>query len=119
MAVTDVRRARLEVAIDDCGGINALAARLGIPSQNIYGILSGRRNIGHKMARRIEKAMGWTEGAMDAPLLSEDAELLRLLKNLPEGDVVTALRSVISQLSPAGVAAVSQALLARVAEERE
>lgn len=117
MAVSDIRRAHLEAAIQEAGGINALAQRLGIPPQNIYALRSGQRNIGNTRERRLEKAMKWPSGSVDLPMTGDDAELLRLLNTLSEEHVIEALRSVISELSPDGVSRVSAAILERVAQK--
>jgi len=117
--ITDIRRGHLQKAIEQCGGVNGLARRLGVKPPTIYGLLNGSRNVGHKTARKIEAAMGWDTGAMDAPDAALDKELASLLSELPEDEVVSVLRSVIRDLSPRGAQIVARAILQRVALDDE
>jgi len=117
MSVVYTRRAHLERAIEEKGGLKPLAAALGVPVQNIYALRSGARNVGHKMARRIEDAMGWGQGAMDSPVDSPDIQLELLINSVSEADLVEVLRAAIPDLSDEGAAIVTRALLERSANQ--
>lgn len=118
MSVVTTRREHLEDALEILGGINQLAEALGVSPQYIYSLTSGRRNVGHKTARKIENAVKWPEGYMDIPPIAVSSELQHLITTMPEGLVVEALQDVIGSLSDEGAALVASAILSRAASKK-
>lgn len=118
MSVINIRSQRLAEAIEIKGGLAELAKSLGVSNQYLYALSAGRRNVGHKTARKIEKAVGWDEGYMDSKPMEASAELESLLTTMPEHLVVEALQEVIESLSDEGAALVASAILSRAAARR-
>ena len=118
MSVITTRRDHLEDAIELKGGINQLADALGVSPQYLYALTAGRRNVGHRTARKIEKAVNWPEGYMDVPAIQVSEELHHLLNTMPEGLVVQALQDVIGSLTDEGAALVASAILSRAASKK-
>lgn len=68
MTIKEIRRERLRHLVDQHGSQATLADRLDIPASYVLQLLAGERNIGDRMARKIESRLGWTHGQMDSPL---------------------------------------------------
>jgi DNA-binding transcriptional regulator YdaS (Cro superfamily) len=113
MTIKEFRRAYLEEAVKICGTAELLGERCGISPPYISLLRTGRREVGHKSARSIEKGVGWPEGSMDRPPLGEDGsvEITHLLKTLPEETAIAAVIASLPQLSAVGVRQLTAALL--------
>ena len=113
MTIREFRRTYLLDAIKVCGTAEALADRMGMSPQYVSMLKIGTREIGHKSARSIEKAVGWPEGSMDRPPVGEDGsvEITHLLKTLPEETAIAAVIASLPQLSEIGVRQLTAALL--------
>ncbi|MFQ5509522.1 MAG: hypothetical protein ACE5FN_09335 [Leptospirillia bacterium] len=73
MDIREIRRLNARRLIKEAGGQKALADRAGVSAAYISQVLSARvnRNIGHSLARRLERGMGKQYGWMD--VLSKEA----------------------------------------------
>ena len=61
------RKTALTELVRKYGGVRALAVAISRPPEQLYTILSDRRNIGDKLARSIEEKLGLENGALDTP----------------------------------------------------
>ena len=80
MDVKSIRKDNLQRLLDEAGGREALARKVGTSPAYISQIRSERTaaDVGHQLARRLESAMGKPEGWMDvAHGVSEEADLVR------------------------------------------
>lgn len=59
------RKAVLTELVRKYGGVRALAVAISRPPEQLYTILSDRRNVGDKLARSIEEKLGLENGALD------------------------------------------------------
>lgn len=75
MSVRTARRRKLDVLIDEAGDVASLARRAGVSDKYLRQILAGfqgprdrkPRELGDRVARRLEAACGRPEGWMDEP----------------------------------------------------
>lgn len=65
MKIEEIRRANLSKLVEDSATIAALANAAEISESYISTILSGARNAGSRIARKLERATGRPEGWMD------------------------------------------------------
>lgn len=112
--ITDTRREHLENAIDEVGSARKVAALVGVTDQYMSNIRNGHREIGHKMARRLEVALGCPEGMFDQSLTSLDEELSLLIGRFPEDEVADAFCAILPKMSEESLKKISTALLARL-----
>ena len=116
MTSTSFRQAHLLSLIEEAGSIEALSARLGMSPQYLSQLKNGTRGIGHRTARKIEKAAGLPEGAMDLPPVGDDvdAELDYLLSSVDEDAAIKAISEVVPRLSDESISKLTVALLSRL-----
>ncbi len=82
LIVQDVRRENLAALVDQFDGQGALAHKVSTAPNYISQIVTGKRALGNKLARKIEKAIGLPLGAMDIPNLG-GKEALALADDRP------------------------------------
>lgn len=64
--IQSLRRANLKTKVKEAGGPAAVARRTGHADQSYIGnVLAGRKALGEKAARDIERRMGWAEYELD------------------------------------------------------
>lgn len=73
MDIRKIRRRNLLRMVEEAGGQKRLAERTGVSAAYLCQVLSARvnRNVGHNLARRLEKGMGKPYGWMDVLSRSE------------------------------------------------
>lgn len=69
-----IRKTALTELVRKYGGVRALAVAISRPPEQLYTILSDRRNIGDKLARSIEERLGLEKGVLDEPLQYQPME---------------------------------------------
>ena len=77
MDIREIRRANLQYLVDKEETAADFARRVGVDPKQVSHILTGFRNMGHEIARRIEGALEMRQGQMDAPLLDAMAGNLK------------------------------------------
>lgn len=86
MENNDIRRANLNLLIDEFKTIRALADQVDTAPNYISEIKNGVRNMGHKLARKIEekagKPSGWLDQLHTDPALGQGETIVA--KNLDE-----------------------------------
>ncbi len=63
--IWEIRKSNLLLLLDKYRTQTALGAATGVEQSTISGVLNDHRNVGHEVARRIEKALYLGEGWMD------------------------------------------------------
>jgi hypothetical protein len=67
MDITEIRRANLARLVNQAGTQRKLAEQTDSDALHVSQMMTGRRNMGDKVARRIEAKLGLPHGWMDAP----------------------------------------------------
>lgn len=119
MTATEFRHAHLLDAIQKHGSIENLARATEMNPQYISQLNTGARGIGHKTARKFEKALGLPDGAWDRPPDGDlmDGTLVYLMKTLPENDTVNAIAETLPQLSDSSVKRIAAVLVGRLSAD--
>lgn len=124
MTASEFRHAHLVLMIEKSGTAQAFAEKVGLApsyiSQLVNNKARGGRDIGDKLARKIEAKMGLPKGTMDLPPeSSSDVQLIALLSSLPEDKVVKAVSDALPRLSPEGLRRLSAAFLSQLTAPAE
>lgn len=112
----EIRRANLALLIDEAGSAAALEERTGTDATYLRNIRNGVRDMGTRLARRLEEKLGKPRGWMDTPQkgnTSADAEQLLAHYERASPEWQLALR-MLAQLpveqQPSAAAAINRAL---------
>lgn len=120
MTAKEYRYAHLLLFIDEAGGVDSFAAKVGL-SPNYISQLKGRHSdIGDRTARNLESKLGLEKGYMDRPPPGSSADELRyLLESMPENAILEALSQSLPKLSASGLRVLSAALIAELSKPED
>lgn len=106
MVITEIRLANFLVLLEQAGTLERLADKTDSNPTHFSQLKSGNRNIGHRLARRIELKHGLPEGWMDIPrdgLLAQAEALMPLIPEERRADVLKTVLAVIRASVPLSV----------------
>jgi len=117
--VSDFRRANLIRQIERHGSADNLAAAVDLAPSYLSQIKTGKRECGPRTARKLEAALSLPHGSFDIPPpgYDLDKQLAALLANMSEKDAIKVIIDALPGLSPAGVKALTAALLSRLSAD--
>ena len=115
--IREIRRYHLRRLLAGYSTQRKFAEATGLASAHISQMVTGHREMGDSVARRIEEALGLAFGTLDRPELSEHIDLDALLNQLLPSDKLKLL-SDYDKLSPRHQEMVREMAAACVAFER-